>query len=268
MPPSPRVAVVSGAVGPAFRVHTIIINNEQNRGIGQAIIEKLTVSYSHVGKLIVYAASRNSTVTAVPKEASNSSIEVRPAYLSLTDLASIDALASAIHDEHGACDVLINNAGVYYYSENITAAQREETIAVNFRGTLRVCQTFIPIMRPNGRIVNISSQSGQLHYFSPELRVRFLDPHLTLEQLAHLVDEYSDAAAKGEAVAKGWPRLTYFASKAALNHATRILARDNPNLFINCCCPGWVSTDLGGQAGVPPKTPGKSEVKHHRVTLG
>jgi carbonyl reductase 1 len=50
--------------------------------------------------------------------------------------------------------------------------------------------------------------------------------------------------------------MTYFTSKAALNAGTRILARENPQLFINCCCPGWVSTDLGAQAGSAPKTPG------------
>lgn len=50
--------------------------------------------------------------------------------------------------------------------------------------------------------------------------------------------------------------MTYFTSKAALNAGTRILARDNPQLLINCCCLGWVSTDLGAQAGSAPKTPG------------
>lgn len=66
-----------------------------------------------------------------------------------------------------------------------------------------------------------------------------------------------DAVAKGQDVARGWPPMTYFTSKAALNAGTRILARDNPDLLINCCCPGWVSTDLGAQAGTPPKTPGQ-----------
>lgn len=37
---------------------------------------------------------------------------------------------------------------------------------------------------------------------------------------------------------------------------TRILARDNPDLIINCCCPGWVNTDMGNMVGKAPKTPG------------
>jgi len=219
---------------------------------------------------VLYAASRAGT----PPELSSPTVEVRPAHLSLTDPSSISSLAAAIQAEHGGCDVVINNAGVYYYREKITSQQRRETFDANYRGTLRVCQAFIPIMRPGGRIVNLSSQSGQLHYFAPELRQRFLEPELTLAQLSDLVAEYNvsnagspplltltcepsqDAAAKGQEVARGWPPMAYFASKAALNAGTRILARDNPHLLINCCCPGWVATDLGSQAGPPPKTPG------------
>ena len=46
-------------------------------------------------------------------------------------------------------------------------------------------------MRKGGRIVNVSSQSGQLKYFHPRLRARFLKPDLTLDELDALVDEYS-----------------------------------------------------------------------------
>jgi carbonyl reductase 1 len=49
--------------------------------------------------------------------------------------------------------------------------------------------------------------------------------------------------------------VAYSFSKAALNAATRLLARENPGLLINSCCPGWVATELGAQAGTPPKTP-------------
>jgi carbonyl reductase 1 len=46
-------------------------------------------------------------------------------------------------------------------------------------------------MRKNGRIVNVSSQSGQLKYFDHRLQKRFLDPDLTLTELDALVNEYS-----------------------------------------------------------------------------
>lgn len=46
-------------------------------------------------------------------------------------------------------------------------------------------------MRKSGRIVNVSSQSGQLKYFHPRLQARFLSPDLTLTELDALVGEYS-----------------------------------------------------------------------------
>ncbi|KAL6711549.1 hypothetical protein ACN47E_004483 [Coniothyrium glycines] len=226
----------------------VVVVTGANRGIGRAICEHL--AKHHTSPLVLYAASR----AGAEPDIKSTTVTLKPARLSLTDSSTIDSLASAIKSAHGGCDVVINNAGVYYYSENITPQQRRETLDANYKGTLRVCQTFIPIMRPGGRIVNLSSQSGQLHYFAPELRKRFLDPAMTLDQLSKLVAEYSDVAAKGEEAERGWPPMTYFTSKAALNAGTRILARDNPDLLINCCCPGWVSTDLGSQAGKPPKT--------------
>ena len=62
---------------------------------------------------------------------------------------------------------------------------------------------------------------------------------------------------EGKEYDNGWPKMTYDVSKAAENAITMILARDNPDFFINCCCPGWVDTELGDQAGPPPKTAGK-----------
>ena len=65
-------------------------------------------------------------------------MQIRPAQLCLTDQASIAALRTRISSEHGGCDILINNAGILYFRENITAEQRKETLDVNYRGTLNV----------------------------------------------------------------------------------------------------------------------------------
>jgi carbonyl reductase 1 len=120
-----------------------------------------------------------------------------------------------------------------------------------------MCQAFLPLLRnPGGRIVNLSSQAGRLRWFAPWLRPLFLDPDLTLDKLDALVREYDAAAARpGDEVKAGWPPMAYAVSKAAVNAFTRILARENPGLRINSCCPGWVATELGAQAGPPPKTP-------------
>ncbi|KGO53546.1 Short-chain dehydrogenase/reductase SDR [Penicillium expansum] len=250
---APIIAVVTGS----------------NRGIGCAICAALVQQFS--GPLILYAASRAGTSFDLTGLTIPPTAKIHPARLSLTDQATITALSTMVGKEHMGCDILINNAGIYYFQENITAVQRQETLDVNYRGTLnvdhrilfsflpptnhrQVCQAFLPIMRKNGRIVNLSSQSGQLKYFDPSLQKRFLYPDLTLTELDALVNEYSHLADQHTATASGWPPLAYFTSKAALNAATRILAHENPHLLINCCCPGWVGTSLGAQAGQPPKS--------------
>src|ERR1700761_223743 len=50
------------------------------------------------------------------------------------------------------------------------------------------------------------------------------------------------------------PGRAYAFSKACINALTRILARENPGLLINACCPGWVKTDMGLSIGRAPKT--------------
>ncbi|KAL2174072.1 uncharacterized protein P884DRAFT_302857 [Thermothelomyces heterothallicus CBS 202.75] len=231
-----RVAVVTGT----------------NRGIGLAILRTLASGWA--GPLVVYAASRSGTlpsgVSAQPH------VKVLPAKVSLRDPDSIEALAARVAKEQGAVDVLINNAGVYHYREGISDEERAETLETNHRGTLRMCQAFLPMMRrPGGRVVNVSSQAGRLRWFAPHLRPRFLAKDLTLDGLDSLVREYDAAAARGDEVRLGWPAHAYSVSKAALNASTRILAKEHLGVLINSCCPGWVTTDLGAQAGPPPKTP-------------
>ena len=62
---------------------------------------------------------------------------------------------------------------------------------------------------------------------------------------------------RGTATQQGWARKTYCVSKALETTMTIALARENPGYYINACCPGWCTTDLGNQAGRPPKTVGK-----------
>jgi len=47
--------------------------------------------------------------------------------------------------------------------------------------------------------------------------------------------------------------MDYAISKAFVNAIAAILARENPGLVINNCCPGWVNTDMGSMVGAPPK---------------
>lgn len=47
-------------------------------------------------------------------------------------------MVERVKQEVGGCDVLINNAGIYHYTDP-SEEQRREMLEVNWRGTLRVC---------------------------------------------------------------------------------------------------------------------------------
>lgn len=108
----------------------------QNRGIGRAIC--VTLIQQFPGPLVLYTASRAGVSIDLAGLSIPPTVQVRPAQLSLTDQASITALSMMVANEHKGCDILINNAAIYYYQESITAAQLQETLDVNYRGTLNV----------------------------------------------------------------------------------------------------------------------------------
>lgn len=70
----------------------------------------------------------------------------------------------------------------------------------------------------------------------------------------------------------GPPQRSYSVSKSLVNALTALLARQNPNLAINCCCPGWIATDMGRLVGSgnlsPPKTPEQGAAIPVRLGFG
>ncbi len=53
-----------------------------------------------------------------------------------------------------------------------------------------MCQTFLPIMRKNGRIVNVSSANSSLNNYSQNIQDRFRNRNKTLQDIETLVQEY------------------------------------------------------------------------------
>lgn len=124
-------------------------------------------------------------------------------------------------------------------------------------------QAFIPLMRRPGiaelvasRIVNISSVGSKLSGWTQEQSMQqAFKTSSTQEQVRELRDGYLSAVADGSESREGWPKgKSYSVSKSLVNASTRVLAADNKDLLINCCCPGWVQTDMGSMIGQPAKT--------------
>jgi 3-oxoacyl-[acyl-carrier protein] reductase len=132
----------------------------------------------------------------------------------VTDPQQVEAMMKQIQDRHGGLDVLINNSGIIRDRtiKKMSLEEFENIIRVNLTGTFIATQKAMPILRNGGRIVNLSSVSGQMGLF-------------------------------GQA--------NYSSSKAAIIALTKVSARElaRQNITVNAIAPGFI--DVGMSKGMP-----------------
>ncbi|KAH9492518.1 Dual 3',5'-cyclic-AMP and -GMP phosphodiesterase 11 [Bulinus truncatus] len=108
--------------------------------------------------------------------------------LDLNDHSSITKLRDFLKEDYGGLNVLVNNAGIAYKSSSTApfSEQAEVTTKTNFFDTLAVCEVLFPLLQPHARVVNLSSMVCQmtLSRCSDQLKARFTDPNITMEELA------------------------------------------------------------------------------------
>ena len=154
-------------------------------------------------------------------------------------------------------DVLINNAGMAYKMASTAPfiEQATNTLKTNFTGTLNITRALLPLVRPGGRIVMVSSTAGRLSIVKPHLQEQFSSTSLTEQQLVSLMDQFVQDVASGDHTAKGWPTTAYGVSKVGMTAFTKIIARElsQTDILVNACCPGWVRSDMAGQNA--PRSP-------------
>ena len=158
----------------------------------------------------------------------------------VSDDDSVEAAAKSVESLYG----LVNNAGIGLGGEDM-----ETVLNVNTRGPRRVCRAFLPLLDPDvGRIVNVSSASGPnfVATCSRERQKTFTNPDVTWQDIEALMEEcLAIEEGNGNFEKAGFGSgSAYGLSKACLNAYTIALARENPNLTINACTPGYIETDL------------------------
>ena len=77
--------------------------------------------------------------------------------LDLADLESVRRSSDQLADQLGSCDVLINNAGVMAPPHRLSAQGHELQFAVNHLGHFALTQKLLPLLKPQGRVVHVSS---------------------------------------------------------------------------------------------------------------
>ena len=126
----------------------------------------------------------------------------------------VESMMMEIGDKRGGLDILVNNSGIIRDRtiKKMSMEEFESVLRVNLTGTFNVTQKAAAILRSGGRIVNMSSVSGEMGLFG---------------------------------------QVNYSSSKAAIIALTKVSAREfaRQNITVNAIAPGFI--DIGMSKGVP-----------------
>ena len=190
----------------------VVLVTGSSRGIGAEMIKAFS---AHGGKCVVNyvgdpAGENKADAESVAKELK----EPLVVECDVTEAAQVETMMKQIQEQYGGLDILVNNSGIIRDRtiKKMSLEEFESVVRVNLTGTFNVTQKAIAILRSGGRIVNLSSVSGQMGLF-------------------------------GQA--------NYASSKAAIIALTKVSARElaKQNITVNAIAPGFI--DVGMSKGMP-----------------
>lgn len=240
----------------------------------------------NTGPLLIYLAARDpsrgetavSTITnqdaplqqAKALRSLGGLTDVKFHQLDISHQPSIQSFADFLRAEHpDGIDFVINNAGIAM--DGFDADVVKTTLACNYHGTLAATRAFLSLLKAEGgRIVNVASSAGLLNMYSPAIRERFLNAK-SVDDVTKLMDEFTEAVERGREKEEGWPSAAYATSKAGaigmtIQIAEEVKREGREGVLVNCCCPGWVVTDM--TKGKGHKTPDQGAQTPVMVAIG
>ena len=190
----------------------VVLVTGSSRGIGAEMIKAFDVHGAQcVVNYVADAQEQNKTdALNVAKELSGPLV----IECDVTQPQQVERMIKQIQERYGGLDILVNNSGIINDRtiKKMSLADFESVIRVNLSGTFTVTQKAAAILRTGGRIINMSSVSGQMGLF-------------------------------GQA--------NYSSSKAGIIALTKVSAREfaRQNITVNAIAPGFI--DVGMSKGVP-----------------
>ncbi len=194
-----------------FTGKTVLVTGS-SRGIGAEMIKAFAARGANC--VVNYVADPDGTNKS---DATNVAAGLRGPLViecDVTNPSQVEAMMKQIQERHGGLDVLVNNSGIIRdrTMKKMTVEEFESVLRVNVTGTFNVTKAAAATLRNNGRVINLSSVSGQMGLF-------------------------------GQA--------NYSSSKAAIIALTKVSARElaRQNITVNAIAPGFI--DVGMSKGMP-----------------
>jgi 3-oxoacyl-[acyl-carrier protein] reductase len=194
-----------------FTGKTVLVTGS-SRGIGAEMIKAFGARSANC--VVNYVADPDGTNKA---DAANVAATLREPLVvecDVTNSSQVEAMMKQIQERHGGLDVLVNNSGIIRdrTMKKMTLEEFESVLRVNVTGTFNVTKAASAVLRENGRVINLSSVSGQMGLF-------------------------------GQA--------NYSSSKGAIIALTKVSARElaRQKITVNAIAPGFI--DVGMSKGMP-----------------
>ena len=191
----------------ALKGKTVVVTGA-SRGIGRGIAEELG---THGGSITVNFRSSEGEAMKVAEFIERAGGDAITVQGDVADFEDMQTVADHVHDEFGAVDVLVNNAGITRDRsfERMSPEEWEAVLDVNLTGVFNATKAFYEDIKEadEGRLINISS----------------------------LIGEQGNA---GQA--------NYAAAKAGVHGLTKTLAKElaPTGATANCVSPGFTETDM------------------------
>lgn len=192
------------------RVVLVMGGGSSNAVGGPSNGQAAALTYARHGATVVVVDRHAAAAEATARDIVAEGGRAVAAVADVRDGATIAALVDTVARDHGRIDVLHNNVGIEAPGDVVETTEEDWDLVhdVNLKGVFLTCKAVVPVMRAGGggAIVNISSTASLR--WSPS---RFL---------------------------------AYNSSKAALNHMSRIMARQlaPDRIRVNVVVPGMMDT--------------------------
>ena len=190
----------------------VVLVTGSSRGIGAAMIEKF--GERGASCVVNYIDDPQDQNKAEAEQVASKLKEPLLVQCDVTKSEEVEAMMRQISERFGGLDVLVNNSGIIRdrTMKKMTFEEFESVVRVNLAGTFNVTKHAAAILRSGGRVINLSSVSGQMGLF-------------------------------GQA--------NYSSSKAAIIALTKVSARElaRQQITVNAIAPGFI--DVGMSKGMP-----------------